>query len=79
MASFREEIALAAARTRTLAEHLPPKRRDELLVEWGNALDEIEDATTARAAERALSAYRDGVEARLCGVLAHLPLERVPR
>ena len=79
MSSFRAEVAQAAARTRILAEQLPANRRDELLVEWGDALDDIEAATSARAAERALSAYRDRVEARLCGVIAHLPLEVVPR
>lgn len=56
-----------------LAEQLPDDRRDALLVEWGTALDEIEAATTARAAEGVLTDYREGNEARL----SHLPLERV--
>ena len=55
MSSFRADIALAAARTRMLAEQLPDSGRDELVVEWADALDKIEGATTARAAERALS------------------------
>lgn len=70
--ALRANIALAAARTRLLAEQLPDEHRDKLLIAWGEALDEIGGASTARAAERALSIYRDGVEARLGGVLAHL-------
>ena len=64
MASFRGDLALAAARTRILAERVPDER-DELIGAWAGVLDEIETASTAKEAEAALLSYRQGVEERL--------------
>lgn len=65
MASFKQDVALAAARTRILAERLPADRRDALIVEWGEALDALGAAPTMREMEAVLTHYRARVEARL--------------
>jgi hypothetical protein len=64
MASFRQDVALAAARTRTLIERVPDDR-DALITAWAEALDSISAAPTAKEAEQVLTGYRDSIERRL--------------
>ena len=75
--SVSPEVERAAERTEALARSLSDTRRDALLKAWGDALDDLEEATSARATERVLTKYWEGVEAQLSAPFAHLPLKRV--
>lgn len=65
MTSLAAETALAAARTRILAERLSLAERDELISDWGNALEAMDEARSAGAAELVLIAFRERIERRL--------------
>jgi hypothetical protein len=58
------DLALAASRTRLVAEYLSGPERDELIAEWGRLVDETEDAPPADA-DSALAAYRASLDERL--------------
>lgn len=62
--SFKQDVALAAARTRTLIGRVPDEEQ-ALITAWAEALDSISAAPTAKEAEAVLTGYRDGIERRL--------------
>ena len=54
--------------------------RDELIEEWGQMLDEMDEARSTGAAELILIAYREGIERRLAATRRHSPaLEEIGR
>ena len=63
--TLNAELALAAARTRMLAEGVGDAERDELIEAWGQLLDDMDEARSEGAREVALVEYRAGVEKRL--------------
>jgi len=76
--SLRPELALAAARTRLLAERLPDLLRDELIAEWLGLLERIEDEPSdAAAVERVLAWREQRVEPRLADYRRRMPIEEV--
>jgi hypothetical protein len=77
--SLQAEKALAAARTRILAERLPAPARDELIAAWTEMLEDMAEARSEGAAELVLLDFRSGVEARLAARLAPTPIERTAR
>jgi hypothetical protein len=80
MTSIAAETALAAGRTRLLAERLPMAERDELIEEWSEMLEAMDDARSTGAAELVLIAYREGIERRLAATRRHSPaLEEIGR
>ena len=78
MTSLAAETALAAARTRMLAEQVPLAERDELIADWSKTLEAMDEARSAGAAELILIAYRERIERRLAATRRHSPrLEEV--
>ena len=73
--NVRQELALAARRTRALVEALPPHLRPDVADEWGELLEAVEDARTPADALAAIEAWRERVESRLTARLASAPLE----
>ena len=61
---LRADLALAAYRTRLLAEQVDDPARDDLIEKWGQLLDRMDDAAPIEA-DSILAAYRSEIESRL--------------
>jgi len=61
----RADLALAAARTRLLAERLDDQARDDLIAEWSAMNEALEESIRPVNADLILTTYRAEVERRL--------------
>jgi len=73
--SRNAELAVAAARIRTLAERIPEEYRPDVATAWAELMQAVEATRSEGAAVVAIREWREAFEARLCAALAHAPAE----